>query len=81
MAAAAKPTSRDSGGGAAAGMGVRKDSQSNVKPFPVHQHGAAAGAAAHQAAHKTSDTPGSHAREGPTEDVAPLLSIDHGLIR
>ena len=72
---------RDSGGGATAGMGVRKDSHSNVKPFPVHQLGAAAAAAAYQAAPKPSDTPGSSAREGPMEDVAPLLSIDHGLIR
>ncbi len=62
-------------------MGVRKDSQSNAKPFPVHHIGAAAGAAAYQAAPKPSDTPGTHARDGPIEDVAPLLSIDHGLIR
>ena len=78
MAAAAKPMSMGSGGGAAAGMGVRKDSQSNVKAVPANQQGAAA---THQAAPKASDTPGSHVRDGATEDVAPLLSIDQGLIR
>ncbi len=72
VAAAAKPASQSSGGGG----GVRKGSNSNIKAAPLHQLNAAAPPL--PAAIKPTDT---RARDGQAEDVAPLISIDQGLIR